>query len=70
MAQQLGQRVTKKASYSTTYVFQRAEAEEQLRDMALVEERASGTTPAAVALEADEELEESTDDEEAAAGKI
>ena len=34
--------------------------------MGLVEERASGTTPAAVAPEAKEELEGITDDEEAA----
>jgi hypothetical protein len=47
-------------------VFQRAAAEEQLRDNALVEERTSSTTPAAVALEAEEELDGSTDEEEAA----
>ena len=47
-------------------MFQRATAEEQLRSTAPVEECANGTTPAAVALETDEELEWRSDEEDAA----
>jgi hypothetical protein len=50
-------------------VFQREATEEQLQDTALVDERASGTSQAAVVLETDDEPERSADGEEAAGGE-